>query len=576
MKHIISRSLAWLVAGLGITTSVMGQNLPSFQTGPGNTFSQQTNGWPPTASNFDPLVPTENQFSSGTAFGGWLTHRITDGPNGTGNVLAGSETLTEGPTTIKVSSFSATVPTESLQMDSVKMGRPLVARQATVFFGSTISPPLVDASGQALPEGSFLAEPVNSSTSIYFAQSGLQEGRFYYSPHARAVFATQTGVVNVVWKYKDNTRVPSTQAIQYVVSSTPSTPAQRIYWTEKGFTGPVVTIPAGVVSEVSIRYNSEFQGLVSTEYQSPFALPADPAVSLPPEKRTFWYSKDDRSFRAYNAEGRVFVEFLGALRQDGVSRNFLGSEVVEVIRETKPKAIVTMIGDKLKPADGDTSLEARIVNGLVAFPAFLHQENSPTEKKYNYYAIRTTSPGETPDTPTGEVLLYWMKKGALGLQWPKYLDSHIVRWPEVSDANYATYIRADGAEGGAADTAAVFDTANNSALVFEDDNQGSVNEAIKFHTTLSAGNPDNLTLIRHGSGDNIWFERVHSVLNTAPEVSSSVIEVAVGDRIEPPTGLGLEPVVGYIHQKSGTGYDPTAYLNPFVEGSIPSRPTRIW
>ena len=52
-------------------------------------------------------------------------------------------------------------------------------------------------------------------------------------------------------------------------------------------------------------------------------------------------------FRSYNQEGRVFIELLGALKSNGVDRESLGTEIVEVVKEARPEFLRVAIGDEV-------------------------------------------------------------------------------------------------------------------------------------------------------------------------------------------------------------------------------------
>ncbi len=570
MKQIITRKLAWLMAGLGMAVTAHGQLLPALEQVPGNTFSlQPPTEWPPPAPSIDddPRVRTPGQWENGTAFGGWQTTRITDGA---GTVLAGSLETVEGPATLVLPSANPVdgvgdpVPSERTTLDSVRMGRPIVSRQPTVYFGSPFLRPLVDNNGQPVSETAYLPEPANVAT-----------GKFYYSPHAKQVFATQSGIVDVEWTFREPGHIPPTLTIQYIVSSSPpaSRGVKRVFWTEKGFNGPIVQIPQGPISRVNVQYSAQFPSQVAAEYDSPYDVPGDPALQLPPEKRTLWFSAVDRTLRSYNAEGRVFVEILGPQNQDGITNQFLGSEVVDIIREVPPALVRSFIGSKLLPPDGDESLYAAVINGLTNLPPFVHAQALPSRNRIDYYSIATTNqPTGFPNQPSGEVLIYWKQAGDYAIQWPKYYSTYIVSWPDYGDDAYTTYARASSDSVTAGDTSVKFDADNHSTFVFQDDRSGrqaAMKDALTFYTSVNEADPDARALIRHSNGESIWFERVHSRLDTTYDGYDTPAATDAGTRIEPPPGH--EAGLGYIHEPSGTAFDPTAYKNPFTEGVANAR-----
>jgi hypothetical protein len=62
--------------------------------------------------------------------------------------------------------------------------------------------------------------------------------------------------------------------------------------------------------------------------------------------RTLW--NDQGNIHAYNAEGRVFVEFLGDPRPDK-TRVQLGYEIVDVAMQATPQDLSVELGERLPP-----------------------------------------------------------------------------------------------------------------------------------------------------------------------------------------------------------------------------------
>ena len=487
---------------------------------------------------------------------------------GPSNVLAaGSTSTATGNTTlvlpkgIPVDSKGAVIPGHGAQLEYVTMSTPLTARQISYQLGGEIAPPAFAANGTPLSEAQlasfYLPQPRNHGT-----------GRFYYSPHAQKVFATQPGVVNVEWVERVSGAV---NARQYVVAASPVKPVRKMYWTENGFNGPLIQIPSSRVSSVNVIYNSLFPSTVETAYVRPGEV-VNPDISLPAERRTLWFSTLDNSLHAYNAEGRVFVELLGALRADGVTREFLGYEIVEVAKETRSTTERVAIGDEvLPPSDDDdsTPLIPRVVAGLTDLDgqgAFLHQHFNQQTSNSRLFAVRKTSPlfSAGVEIPSNEVLLYWMERGALGLLWPKYYSGYILDWP-TDIQRYSIYARSVDPS---AATAIQLNSADSPALVYQDDPtraHAQLNTGFQFSTTVSAANPVGKSLIRYTNGSDIWFERVYSQLDTTfPGYTGTPLDVNVGTRIQPIGGA--DSYVGYIRQATGTAFNPNAYKDPFVVG----------
>ena len=482
---------------------------------------------------------------------------------GTRQIVAGSGLLTTGSTTLIYpqgipKAANVPLPGQGVQQAAARLSTPLAARQVSFALGAQIEAPLFTASGRTLTDAEigtfYLPAPQNSAS-----------GRFYYSPHAQKVFATQPGAVEVIWTERTSN---ATFSRQYIISASPVKPVRNMYWTENGFNGPMIQIPSSRVSTVNVVYNSLFPATVASAYVRP-GENVDPAVALPPEKRTMWFSTLDNSLHAYNTEGRVFVEFLGALKADGVAREFLGSEIVEVAKETRPSSERVNIGDELLPLNGETALEHRVIAGISNVDGqgpFLHQQYKPGMSISRLFAIRKTTPlfSSGLEIPSNEVLLYWMERGDLSLLWPKYYAGYIFDWP-LDTALYSTYARAlDPTKS----TAIQLNSADSPTLVYQDDParlQAVLTTGFQFSTTVTAAAPVGRSLLRYTNGSDIWFERVYSQLDTTfADYTATPISVNVGDRILPPSGA--DTYVGYIRQAAGTAFNPVAYKDPFVVG----------
>lgn len=350
--------LSYAVIGLMLyfaasAASLRGQALPSVDNGFRNIFSRKG---PPTLPPGDPSIPPaldplrpgyDVQFQSGTAFGGWRTTRITSTGDGkTGTVLAGSVSTTPCTTTpcTGASLTSLILPSGGgVKLASAVIGRPLVVFAVSFALGSEIPPPIVKSDGTAADAGFYFAQPDNAFEP---PNSTTPNDSFYWSPHAQKVYATQPGVIVVVWRE----RVSGAKfSQQYVISTSPAKPERKIYWTENGFTGPKVQVPTSRVNAVNIVYNSLLPRTVATEFVSPYVTPGGAGTTLPPELRTLWYDPLTSLIRAYNREGRVFVEYLGNVKPGGVDREQLGYEIVSVIKETRPGTLKVDIGDPVQP-----------------------------------------------------------------------------------------------------------------------------------------------------------------------------------------------------------------------------------
>ena len=497
-------------------------------------------------------------------------------------LLAGSSGTVAGATTLLLpkgipkNADGTAKGTEGVQLEFVRMSNPLVQRQTSFALGAVIPPPAYASNGRALAPAEL--------SSFYLPQpqapANAADAKYYYSPHAQQVFATQPGVVNVIWVERAG---GATNTRQYVISASPVKPVKTIYWTENGFKGPAVQIPSSRVATVNVVYNSLFPATVAANYERPgensgstnvtttngVVAVSNSTLDLTVAKRTLWFSPLDNSLHAYNAEGRVFVEFLGALQPDGVNRQFLGYEVVEVVKEVVPRSERIAVGDELLPIAGEP-LVPYVIAGTTdpdGRGAFLHRASAQgSTSSVRLFAIRTTTPLFTSglEIPSNEVLLYWMTLGDLGLLWPRYYAGYIQTWP-TELARYSFYARSLDAS---LDTAVPLNSADTPTLVFQDDATGQmarVTADFRFATTLTVAAPVGRSLIRYTNGNDIWFERVYSQLDeTMADYQAEPLPADVGARIMPPAGT--DSAVGYIRQATGRAFNGAAYKDPFVVG----------
>ncbi len=559
MRHLrILLGVLFCAAGFG---AAHGQVLPLLENDFRNNFSQEGAPADPVG---DAGPRTGLQFRSGTVFGGWRTGRILDLG---GTVVAGAPDTVLGPTTILQPSFipkdntGAPLPGQGVRLSLSRLGVPLVLKAVTYPIGGVIPPPDRDLTGAPIPSNYYLPEPANSATS----------GRFYFSPHAQKVFAADPGYVSIQWKVRATNAIHT--KVYTVIGAAVKTP-RKIFWTENGFNGPKVAVPDSRFGAVNVVYTPRFTRTVTIPFRpSTQSVPGDPGSQLPLEYRTLWYDTLDKQIHAYNSEGRVLVEYLGVLKPDGISRVHLGFEVVDVIKEIPPTEMRVSIGEKVTAPDGDPALKAAVITGLFGTDKpYLYEHYSLGGTKRTLYSIRKTTPLliDSSEQQSNEVLIYWEEEGVMGLYWPKSYAGYIFQWP-TDPSQYTLYARPEGSPDALA-TGVQLNSADTPSLIYQDDpttQQAALTPQNVFYTKVDSTDSENKALIRYLVGDNIWFERVQSQLDTTfPEYSGSGIPVDVGTRIEPPASA--DTLVGHIRPRTaggfGTSYNAEAYQDPFFAG----------
>lgn len=438
---------------------------------------------------------------------------------------------------------------------------------------------------------------------------------YYFSPHANKVFASQPGRVTVTWV----SAVPDTSASgevtptykfrreTFAVSSGSRSPARTIFWTEKGFDGPLVMIPSGRIVRVNPVYNA-FVPPMTEEYepvgsnQNP-----DPSVTSAPEPRTLWFDSQNGppSLHAYNIEGRVFIEYLGTENQgtSGV-HEFLGADIVEIKRVPLVETITTHLGDQLRPREGppesgDSALIPTIgfdlsVGGKVPYGSFIRADGITDyfAERENLIPDRITIDWlETLDA--GIHFLTAPSAPQLSINWPKLRRNYTQVWPG-SLAQFEPVNVRDA--GNSVATALQFEATSLPQVIFQDDPaelevevDGATQRLLVDFT--SSSDMTNRSLLKFTSSVAPWYVRVFIQSQDslgAPEVpdpdgdgplvgSPAVFTIndvdadgvadlslaaTVGDRLQPPAS-GLE-LGAYV--SDGRCYSLPAYIDPFVSG----------
>jgi hypothetical protein len=434
---------------------------------------------------------------------------------------------------------------------------------------------------------------------------------FYYSPHANRVFASQAGRVTITWvsalpdtsKPGENTPTYKFRTETFAVSSASQQPARTIYWTEKGFNGPLVPIPEGRIVRVNPIYNS-FIPPMTQEYQPVGSLPnPSPGVAFPPEPRTIWFDNQNgpAALHAYNVEGRIMIEYLGLEQQGGSGLHlFLGADIVDIKRVADVTTIETHLGEKLLPRQedpepGDSQLIPLIQFTFSQGQKLAYGSRIRPDGVTDYFAERESLNAD-------QVSVYWMEANdaaihfltppsgpGLSIAWPKFKRNYRLTWP----ANLESYETVNVLQTGAGPAIGPrFAAASLPQIVFQDDPAGleaEIDAATQRLVVDFSASADqiNRSLLKFNSSAGPWYVRLFIQSEDAfgsPEtilpngtvvpavytindrdgdgLPDLVFPATVGTRLEPPPG-GYA-VAGYVSQ--GHCFAASLYLDPFVAG----------
>jgi hypothetical protein len=426
---------------------------------------------------------------------------------------------------------------------------------------STINTNVVPNRPVTTPESYWLPEP--------YTTANHSNVNYYWSPHAQNVFAVNAGPLAVPWRRSvssTNTNPPVGVRIvavdglpyvvatnQYIVSGSPVKKTRQMYWTERSFvdTGKPVTVPSARVGAVNIVYNNFFPGRTDTEITIPGSSPIVTSNMLQ-ETRTLWY--DDTGgqaggqIRAYNLEGRVFMELLGDVT--GLNtRQHLGFEIVDVIRQPAPNDVTIELGEKLTsypdgaPGDSDLFPEPLLLLGQ----SFTFQHNPIGSTKPTYYATRETQ-------NQNDLQVHWLEEGLEGLRWPYRFVRYKQVWPSDVE-KYSHYVRPLVlTEAEAKATAVPLPSQNAPSIAYQDPldlPRGKLTENFAYYSFLDPEHPVHRALLQFTSGEYLRYERVFSWLDENLKTTNFAGTIAAN----------LTSVDDFLQAK--TNY-PAAYANYLV------------
>ena len=567
------RSCLLLATALTVPAQTLDQSLELYSTNSQHGINHlSARGWPgkpgvstlygSTNGNDGRLTTasaSSNQFTGVLTYGGLVapTNRPTAGTTLSGGYAANAATLglPRGSNAV---------------LRSAHIGAPVFAQAASYAFGSVVAPPGTDENGNALttvaPAAYWWPEPVTNSP---WAARG-----FYFSPHARQVFAQSLGTMQITWRRTDPSTVSGTNKVtlagqdyavlsrSYTVAGVPAKPPRNLYWTQAPFnaTAQFVAVPAGSVGQVHFVYTDAFPANVPTNQA--FSDPSNGGTTYP-ETRTAWYDSIS-GINAFNLEGRVFLELLGDVTPSG-TRVFLGCEIVEVHKTAAPLAVAVNIGDMLKAypdgsSDADLSPSPITSGGTTPF---IEQDYSGNSARPQYYAIKLT---HNPN----DVQVYWLETGVAGIKWPRLFNAYQQTWPQ-SPALYSYYLRPPAASAGEAALTAVQLPANNNPLIVYEEELGAprsfLTSSNTFYTVMSGtdGVTQMRTLLKYNTGNLVAYERVLSTLSTAVAsrfATNGTAPLDVPNVVQPVADRGSALVL------DGTGYGQLPAGNYFNGGSF--------
>jgi hypothetical protein len=352
-----------------------------------------------------------------------------------------------------------------------------------------------------------------------------------------------------------------------------------MFWTEKSFNAPRITVPTGKVVAVNPVYSNVFPATVPQEFVVAGTSQADPNASSTQVLRTVWFEKTNGigELHAYNITGRLLVEYLGTRREDG-THEFLGADIVSVEQAAQPQTLRVELGNEIRPQPDENLVAQPVTSDGSADNVSYYGSNARPDGSLAYFA-------EIFNDVEDRVVFYWLEQRdtalanvsgvfpGLAIQWPKYLNKYLLDWPTQATSFAASTVGSAGStlQNG---TGLQFDGGKIPTIVYQDAPSGDEvtldqnSQRLLVNLSNSSDKLNRSLLKFRGDNGGVWYVRLMTQADGRPGFQEGDggaalnAQVFVGDRLQPPSSA--YSLAGYV--ASGTAYSPVAYIDPFASG----------
>ena len=232
----------------------------------------------------------ESSASSSLVAGTLVNGTLSAGPLVSGTMVSGTLVVSSSNYVFPSSLYTLNGSTVGVKLARSSIGTTFASGLPRYCLGDQIIPPttIINSLGAStsIASGYWRAKPLEAGESVTNPSGAspvdYRDGTsatlaalvagvlpsYYYSPHAKAVFANTPGTVSVTWV----SSVPDSTTNAYVfyketftVSVSSNTPVRNMFWTERSYTGPLVSIPSGQIQRVNPVYSNVFPETVASE-----------------------------------------------------------------------------------------------------------------------------------------------------------------------------------------------------------------------------------------------------------------------------------------------------------------------
>lgn len=432
-----------------------------------------------------------------------------------------------------------TVGKKTYQLDACLYGYTFERIRPDYYLGNVVEPPAdVDWSATYAAYQAACLANTNLSSQIFF------------DPTTPAIYFAAGGGYSLTWVFFNG----SVQTQTYEIATMSDSRPYRIFWTTHPYNAAPVDLSGKFVKlygnralldvrEGVVTNNSSVEGTtITTQIVSGVYV--------------------DTSLKQLHAAGKLTGQFLLAYYDSGKYDRLLDVIVVEVCAPVV-KELNAHVGDQLMPSGDGYDVEGLHVYQYASDTPtdgrgpYLYQhagQYTYSEKNDAIFSIRPTT---ISTVALAEV--YWAETDSQNVSWPFECNHYLCTW----SPDTPLFVRgASAVQGGAALYLPDDYAAELMAYQEPDHARLSTTDGAMFYSTASG-----YALLKLQANDNIWFQPIHSVMDTT--YTRTTNSCPIGMEIRPPnaiTNLVSADIPAYLYKEvSGQNYNPNIYLEPSAE-----------
>lgn len=426
------------------------------------------------------------------------------------------------------------------QLEACLYGYTFERSRPNYYLGETLAPPAnVD---WAATYGQYLQDCQTSSNLAW---------QIFFDRTAPAIYLAAGGDLTITWVLGGGEQ----QVQSYKVAPVARVRPFRLFWTSYPYNANPVDLSGKYVKLLGPPSLLQIQQGVVTNFSPQTGVTVTTGIVS-----GVYLDTGQSQHLSLHAAGELRGQFLLAYYDSGTYDRLLDVVVVEVCAPVVKEQSVS-VGDQLFPSgDGYDSAGLRVYQLNAAEPAdgrgaYLYQHRGQytySPKNEGVFSVRPTTP-----TTLALAEVYWAETDSQNVSWPFECDHYLSTW----SPDTPRFVRGDrAAQGGT--PIYLPDVYTVDLMTYQEPDHARLDAANQKVYSSQEG----YALLKLQADDNIWFQPVHSVMNTSHPRTTN--RVAVGTELRPPAAIRpliTEDIPACLYEEgSSRNYNPNIYIPPTV------------